>query len=40
MMPPRTIYINKDVWTEDVEKDEIRADIEKARAEAPETYEV
>ena len=40
MMPPRTIYIDKDEWTEDKEKEEISADIEKAKAEAPETYEI
>lgn len=40
MMPPRTIYIDKDKWTEDVERDEIRADIEKVKAEVPETYEL
>ena len=40
MMPPRTIYIDKDKWTEDVERDAIREDIEKIKAEVPETYEV
>lgn len=40
MMPPRTIYIEKEKWTEDLEKEEIKADIEKVKAEAPETYEV
>lgn len=40
MLPPRTIYINKDEWTEELEKDRIREDIEKVKAEAPETYEV
>ena len=40
MMPPRTIYIDKEEWTEDVEKERIREDIEKVKAEVPETYEV
>ena len=40
MLPPRTIYIDKDKWTEELEKDQIREDIEKVKAEAPETYEV
>lgn len=40
MLPPRTIYIDKEEWTADVEKDKIKEDIEKVKAEAPETYEV
>ncbi len=40
MMPPRTIYIEKDKWTEDVEKAAIKEDIEKVKAEVPESYEV
>jgi len=40
MMPPRTIYINKDEWTEELEKDKIREDIELVKAAAPETFEV
>jgi len=40
MLPPRTIYIDKDEWTPDIEKDRIREDIEKVKAEAPETFEV
>lgn len=40
MMPPRTVYIDKDKWTEEAEKETISADIEAAKAEAPETYEV
>jgi len=40
MMPPRTIYIDKEEWTADLEKDKIREDIEKVKAEVPEAYEV
>jgi len=40
MLPPRTIYIDKDEWTPDLEKDRIREDIEKVKAEVPESYEV
>lgn len=40
MMPPRTIYINKEVWTPEAEKAAIAEDIEKVLAEAPETYEI
>ena len=40
MLPPRTIYINKDEWTEELEKATIKEDIEKVKAEAPEIYEV
>ena len=40
MMPPRTIYIDKDEWTPELEKDRIKEDIEKVKAEVPETYEV
>ncbi|MBA7588648.1 hypothetical protein ES708_30713 [subsurface metagenome] len=40
MMPPRTIYIDKEKWTPDVERVEIAADIEKMKAEAPEMYEL
>jgi len=40
MMPPRTIYINKEEWTEELEKDKIREDIELVKAAAPETFEV
>ena len=40
MLPPRTIYIDKEEWTPDLEKDRIREDIEKVKAEVPESYEV
>ena len=40
MMPPRTIYIDKEVWTPEVERAEIAADIEKVKAEVPEIYEL
>jgi len=40
MMPPRTIYIDKDKWTEEAEKEALAADIVAAKAEVPETYEV
>ena len=40
MMPPRTIYIDKEEWTPEREKELVAADIEAAKAEAPETYEV
>jgi len=39
-MPPRTVYIDKDKWTSEAEHETIAADIEAAKAEAPETYEV
>ena len=40
IMPPRTIYIDKELWTPDVEREAINADIEAAKAEVPETYEI
>jgi len=40
MMPPRTIYINRDEWSLELEKEQIKHDIEKVKAEVPETYEV
>lgn len=40
MMPPRTLYIDKDKWTPEAEREAVAEDIEKAKAEAPETYEV
>ena len=40
MLPPRTIYIDKEEWTPDIEKDRIKEDIEKVKAEVPEIYEV
>jgi len=40
MMPPRTVYVDKDKWTPEAEKETIAADIEAAKAEAPETYEL
>ncbi len=40
MMPPRTIYIDKEEWTPEREKELIAADIEVAKAAAPETFEI
>ncbi len=40
MLPPRTIYIDKDEWTPDIEKDRIREDIEKVKTAVPESFEV
>ncbi len=40
MMPPRTIYIDKDKWTAEAEREAVTADLEAAKAEAPETYEL
>ena len=40
MMAPRTVYIDKEKWTPETEKEVIKEDIEKAKAEVPETYEI
>lgn len=39
-MPPRTIYIPKDVYTPEKEKEEIKKDIDKASTAKHETFEV
>ena len=39
-MPPRIIYIPKDQYTPDKEKEMIKADIEKASNTQPETFTV
>jgi len=39
-MPPRTIYIDRDEWTLDLEKERIKQDIEKIPTEVPETYQI
>ena len=40
MMPPRTIYINKEEWTPEAERTAVAEDIAAVKAEVPETYEV
>jgi hypothetical protein len=39
-MPPRTVYIPKDEYTPDKEKEVIKTDIEKANTTKHETFEV
>ena len=40
VLPPRTIYVDLDEWTEEKEKELIREDIEKVKTFTPEEYEV